>query len=136
MAAQAEARQTEDASVDSEGRPDRGKVSAQGCSGKAATPHAERGLSAAILETERARQADDTATKAKVTMRQFTVTTEGQNRLGLRELCQRFADEQWVADHLTSAQAAESILREFKRAVRAELEMLDLKCKTRRKRKP
>jgi hypothetical protein len=58
-------------------------------------------------------------------MRQFT---EGQNRLGLRELCQKFADEQWVADHLTSKQAAESVLREFKRGVRAELELLEITC--------
>jgi hypothetical protein len=68
-------------------------------------------------------------------MRHFTVSTEGQNRLGLRELCQRFADEQWVADHLTSKQAAESVLREFKRAARAELEMLEMKCRTRRKKR-
>jgi len=31
-------------------------------------------------------------------MRTFTVTTEGPNRLGLRELCQHFVDEQWVVD--------------------------------------
>ena len=40
-------------------------------------------------------------------MRKFTVTTEGQNRLGLRELCQQFADEQWVAVPMTPEQAAE-----------------------------
>ena len=51
-------------------------------------------------------------------MRQFTVTTEGQNRLGLREFCQQFVDEQWVAVHLPADQAAESVLREFKRAAR------------------
>jgi len=60
-------------------------------------------------------------------MRQFTVTTEGQNRLGLRELCHQFAD-QWVAVHLPADQAAESVLREFKRAVRAELELLEVRC--------
>ena len=57
-------------------------------------------------------------------MRTFTVSTEGQNRLGLRELCQRYVDEQWVAAHMTDEQAAESLLDQFKRAVRAELELL------------
>jgi len=52
-------------------------------------------------------------------MRRFTVTTEGENRLGLRELCQHFADDEWVADHLTDEEAAESVLDRFKRAVRA-----------------
>jgi hypothetical protein len=66
-------------------------------------------------------------------MRKFTVTTEGPNRLGPREFCQQFVDEQWVAVHLPADQAAESVLREFKRAVRAELELLELKCRSRRK---
>jgi hypothetical protein len=56
----------------------------------------------------------------------FTSTTEGTNRLGLRELLQRYADEQWVAVHLTPEQAAESVLDCFKRAVAGELELLDL----------
>jgi hypothetical protein len=57
-------------------------------------------------------------------MKQFTVTTEGENRLGLRESCQQFADDEWVADHLTDESAAESVLDRCKRAVRAELELL------------
>jgi hypothetical protein len=61
-------------------------------------------------------------------MRTFTATTEGQNRLGLRELLQRYADEQWVADHMTDQQAAEAVLDCFKRAVAGELELLELKC--------
>ena len=60
-------------------------------------------------------------------MRKFIVTTEGQNRLGLREFCQQFADEQWVAVHLPADQAA-SVLAEFKRLVRAELELLKCRC--------
>jgi hypothetical protein len=67
-------------------------------------------------------------------MRKFIVTTEGQNRFGLRELCQRFADEQWVATHLKPDVAAESVLKEFKRLVKQELELLEVKCVTRRKR--
>jgi hypothetical protein len=63
-------------------------------------------------------------------MRHFTATTEGPNGLGLRELLQRYADEQWVADHMTDEQAGESVLDCFKRAVRQELEMLELRCQT------
>ena len=59
-------------------------------------------------------------------MPRFTVTTEGANRLGLRELCQQFTEERWVAEHLTPEQAAESVLDEFKRAVLAELELLQV----------
>jgi hypothetical protein len=59
-------------------------------------------------------------------MRRFIVSTEGANRLGLRELCQQFAEERWVAEHLTRKQAAESVLDEFKRAVLAELELLQV----------
>ena len=61
-------------------------------------------------------------------MRTFTVTTEGANRLGLRELCQRYVDDQWVADHMTDEQAAESLLDQFKRAVRVELELLTVEA--------
>jgi hypothetical protein len=58
-------------------------------------------------------------------MRKFAVTTEGQNRLG-------FVDEQWVAVHLPADQAAESVPREFKRAVRTELELLEVRCQKER----
>jgi hypothetical protein len=61
-------------------------------------------------------------------MRRFLATTEGRNQLGLRELLQHYAEEQWVADHLTPEQAAESVLDCFKRAVRTEMELLDLEC--------
>jgi len=57
-------------------------------------------------------------------MRTFTVATKGANRLGLRELCQRYVDGQWVTAHMTDERAAESLLDQFNRAVRAELEML------------
>ena len=63
-------------------------------------------------------------------MRHFTATTEGPNRLGLCELLQRYANEQWVAHHMTDEQAAESVLDCFKRAVRQELELLDLDCRS------
>jgi hypothetical protein len=61
-------------------------------------------------------------------MRAFVVSTEGQNRLGLRELCQQYVGEQWLAAHMTDEQAAESLLDQFKRAVRAELELLTVEA--------
>lgn len=67
-----------------------------------------------------------TFSKRYHTMRRFIVTTEGENRLGLRQLCQRFADERWMAAHMTPQQAAESVLDEFRKAVAAELAMLDV----------
>ena len=44
-------------------------------------------------------------------MRTFTATTEGQNRLGLRELLQRYADEQWDVMFIVQG-VAEMILRD------------------------
>jgi len=61
-------------------------------------------------------------------MRTFSVSTEGPNRLGLRELCQRYADDQWLPAHATPEQAAAIVLDTFKRAVAAELEMLAVEC--------
>jgi hypothetical protein len=61
-------------------------------------------------------------------MQQFTVTSEGNNRLGLRELCQRFTGELWVPVHLNDKQAAAFPLDQFRRTVLAELEMLDVSC--------
>ena len=36
-------------------------------------------------------------------MRTFVVITEGENRFRLRELFQRYFDDQWVADHFEQA---------------------------------
>ena len=54
-------------------------------------------------------------------MRRFNVTITGPDPLGLRDLCDRFVNEHWVADHMTPVQAAASVLEEFKRAVRGKL---------------
>jgi len=69
-------------------------------------------------------------------MRVFKAKTEGRNRLNLRELLQRYAEGQWVADHMTNCQAAESVLDCFKRAVASELELLDLNCRSVSAKKP
>jgi len=61
-------------------------------------------------------------------MRTFVVTTEGQNRLGLRELCERYVNDQWFAAHASDELVAEALLDQFKRAVQPELELLTVEC--------
>ena len=41
-------------------------------------------------------------------MRSFKVTTEGQDKLGLRAICERYVNDQWFASHMTDEQAAEA----------------------------
>jgi len=59
-------------------------------------------------------------------MRTFTATTEGRNSLGVCELLERYANEQWVADHYALEEAADITLDCFTRLVRQELELLEL----------
>jgi hypothetical protein len=59
---------------------------------------------------------------------QFTVTTEGRDTLGLRQLAEDFANRQWVPAHYTPEQAAEFVLDQFKRTVAVELELLAVNC--------
>lgn len=61
-------------------------------------------------------------------MRRFVVTTEGQNRLGLREICEQFANDQWSAAHMTPEQASDALKEQFRRAVLQELELLQVEC--------
>ena len=57
----------------------------------------------------------------------FNVTTESRNRLGLRERCQKYADELWMPEHLYDEQAADFVLDGFNRMVAGELELLVVK---------
>jgi hypothetical protein len=59
---------------------------------------------------------------------QFTVTTEGRDSLGLRQLAENFSNQQWVPGHYTPEQAAEFVLDQFKRTVAVELELLVVSC--------
>ena len=59
-------------------------------------------------------------------MFKFTASTEGQNRFGLRELLQTYADGIGVPAQMLSDAAAEMILAEFKRRILVELELLTL----------
>jgi hypothetical protein len=42
---------------------------------------------------------------------------------------QTYAEDQWVADHMTPEQAAASVLDAFKRTVAGELALLALECR-------
>ena len=64
----------------------------------------------------------------KIEMRRVIVRTDSPNKLGLRELCQHYCDQRWVAAHMTPEPAAESVLDEFKKAIRQELELLEVEC--------
>ncbi len=53
---------------------------------------------------------------------QFKIETDGQNRMGLAEVCRRFADSLLLPAHVTHDEAAEIAIDLFKRTVAGELE--------------
>ena len=61
-------------------------------------------------------------------MFRFTAATEGQNKLGLREKLQHYANGFGVPAHVDDVTAARIVLDSFLRQVRAELELLALEC--------
>ena len=61
-------------------------------------------------------------------MFRYAATTEGSNKLGLREALQTYADGFWHPAGITAEHAAEMALDAFKRQVHAELQLLDLKA--------
>jgi len=61
-------------------------------------------------------------------MFRYTATTEGTNKLGLREVLQQYADGFWHPVGINAQSAAEMALDAFKRQVHAELQLLDLKA--------
>jgi hypothetical protein len=63
-------------------------------------------------------------------MRSFTVTTEGQDKLGLRAIAKAYINDQWFAAHASDELAADALLDQFKRAVRQELELLECRAVT------
>ena len=54
----------------------------------------------------------------------FRVSTEGQDKLGLRELCEKHVNDLWIPNHLLPHEAVDFALDHFKRMVVGELEML------------
>ena len=56
------------------------------------------------------------------------VVESRREELGLRELCERYVNDQWFAAHASDELAAEGLLDQFKRAVRSELVLLEVTC--------
>lgn len=61
-------------------------------------------------------------------MKKFIVTSAGTDRFGLVAQCQRYVDDQWLAEHVTTEQAGAMMAEQFKRAILAELQLLDVRC--------
>jgi hypothetical protein len=59
-------------------------------------------------------------------MQRFVVATEGSDKLGLARLCQDCINDLWIPAHLDDEQAAAFAIDWFKRAVLAELELLEV----------
>jgi hypothetical protein len=59
-------------------------------------------------------------------VQRFVVKTEGSSRLGLRQLCQDCINDLWIPTHLDDEQTAPFALDWFRRAVLAELELLEV----------
>jgi hypothetical protein len=60
--------------------------------------------------------------------RRTAVDTESEKLTGFSTLCQRCCDDQWVGDHLSAEQAAESVLDQFKRMIDRDLALLEIRC--------
>jgi hypothetical protein len=59
----------------------------------------------------------------------FTVKVHGPDPLGLRDTLQRFANEQWLAVHVTRKQAVPIVLDQFKRMIAQTLETTEVRAK-------
>jgi hypothetical protein len=59
----------------------------------------------------------------------FIVTTDGKNKLHMKELCQQFADELRMPVCFTKAEAAHYVLELFRRSIVNELDLLKVSCK-------
>jgi hypothetical protein len=59
-------------------------------------------------------------------MPRFVVTTEGSDKLGLAQLCQDCVNALRIPAHLDDGQAAAFALDWFRRAIMAELELLEV----------
>jgi hypothetical protein len=56
----------------------------------------------------------------------FFIHSDGPDRTGLAMLAEHYVNQLWVPTHLTPDQAREYVLDHFKRAVAADLEMLEV----------
>ncbi len=59
----------------------------------------------------------------------FTVHSAGPDRTRMVAFAQRYIDELWIPTHLSSDQARAFVLDQFRRAVAADLELLEVRSK-------
>ncbi len=59
-------------------------------------------------------------------MTTFKATTEGTDKLGLRAVLERYANDQWLPDYDDDEQRAEIVLDQFERQVEQELKLFVL----------
>lgn len=57
----------------------------------------------------------------------FTIYSDGPNRTGLVAFAQRYVDQLWIPTHLSPDQARDFVLDQLKRAVAAEMELLEVR---------
>ncbi len=63
-------------------------------------------------------------------MTTFKATTEGTDKLGLRDVLERYANDQWLPDHYNEQQRVGIVLDQFKRQVQQELKLLVLRLES------
>ncbi len=56
----------------------------------------------------------------------FKATTEGRDKLGLRAVLERYANDQWLPDYYDEEQRVGIVFDQFKRQVEQELHLLAL----------
>ena len=59
-------------------------------------------------------------------MTTFNATTEGTDKLGLRSVLERYANDQWLPDYHNEEQRIGIVFHQFKRQVQQELKLLVL----------
>ena len=63
---------------------------------------------------------------------EFRCSTTGSDSLGLKDLLERFANDQWIGNHYTPEQAVSFVVDRFKRRIAADLEMIELTAPAKR----
>jgi hypothetical protein len=58
----------------------------------------------------------------------FTVTCHGNDPLALREVLERFANEQWLPAHVSREEAAEIVVDQFKRTIAQALAGMEVRA--------
>ena len=61
-------------------------------------------------------------------MTTFKATAEGSDKLGLREILEKYANDQWLPAHCTDEQKCAIVLDQLKRQITQELKLLVLEA--------